>query len=157
MIKNFIKKNLFIIILNLIFFYLGVLCTEIYLYQNKNTKIIKTELISPKENILKITKTSPLFIEASFKGDNLKILTNNNHQETLILENEKKIRLDTQSLFYNLKDLVPKDTKYFASKKGKNVYDITDNQKFNQLNFNNLIFFKSLEEAKKQGFTPKLP
>ena len=60
--------------------------------------------------------------------------------------------LNTKKIFRSLKFAIPRHSKYFASKKWKKIYPISNIKKLEKMSVENLIFFNNLENAKAKWY-----
>lgn len=101
--------------------------------------------------ILDITEVSPLWIKWKITSWDLRIVA----WKEAISWKDINFELSTANIFRAMKFVSPDWAKFFASKKWKKLYNISDEKALDKITPNNIIFFKTLDEAKKYWYKMK--
>ncbi len=94
--------------------------------------------------ILELNEVSPLWINWKVKLWDIRIVAG----DQLISWNDINFDLSTKDIFKSLEFVIPSWVRFFASKRWKKLYNIKDVNKLMKMNVKNLIFFKSLDNAR---------
>ncbi|HPO05946.1 MAG TPA: hypothetical protein PLQ36_02440 [Candidatus Gracilibacteria bacterium] len=110
---------------------------------------IETDFKPDSISTLSLQEINPQFLKGEVEGGSLRIVTEN---EVLEIPPAAEFKLNVSSVFKDMISALPDDTQFFASKRGKNYYPIREEKILKNLSPENLIFFKTAEEAEKAGF-----
>ena len=147
--KNFLQYLNYALISGGIFF-AGVFFGLIYQINEASFSFSPVQIISePKSCVIELAEVSPFGIKGDVAGNDLRIKAQNNILE--IPENHN-FQINTAALFRNIKAVIPKNTSFFASKRGKKFYDITNTKKLEKISPENIVFFKNEKAALAAGF-----
>lgn len=99
--------------------------------------------------ILNFSEVSPIWIKWNIEAGDIKIIA----WDEVISWKEVQFQINTSSIYKNISFVIPEWTNYFASKKWKKLYHISNSKKLSTISSSNLLFFKSLEEGNKAWFS----
>lgn len=130
-------------------FFLGVFSGIFYQSNAQNSSFTPiTTLEKEKISVLKLTQISPLGIEGSVKGNTLRL---SDGQQIITATPGDSFKMNTTSIFRDIYAVIPKDTQFFASAKGKKFYPVSNTKQLETVRPENLVFFTSADEAMKAG------
>ena len=98
--------------------------------------------------VLDLSEVSPLWIKWRVEVWDIRIIA----WDEVISWNDMNFDLSTKQIFRSLEFVIPSNVKYFASKKWTKLYIIDNKTMLAKMNVQNLIFFKSLQNAKSKWY-----
>jgi len=131
-------------------FILGMFFGEAY-QKNHELVYLQEVITQEKENIsvVNISEVSPLGIKGSISGNKVRLFLGD---EVLDVNPEESFQIDSSSVYKKLSFVIPENTQFFASSKGKKFYSIDSTKKLESMKVQNLVFFNSRDEAEQKGF-----
>ncbi len=134
-------------------FFLGVFFGLIYQINSDEIKIC-TLTVPEKEKVcvLDLSEISPFGIKGRINGNDLRL---SNGENILEVKKEEEFQFNTAKIFRNIKAVIPENTRFFASNRGKTFYSINNTKQLEKTRPENLVFFKDEKEAIGSGYKGK--
>ena len=131
-------------------FFLGVFFGLIYQINSDEIKLCPAAVIE-KEKIssVEILEVSPFGIKGKVYGNTLRIAGG---EDVLEIEKDREFQFNTAKIFRNIKVVIPNESLFFASSRGKTSYPIEDTKQLEKIRHENLVFFKNQQEAVNAGY-----
>lgn len=97
-----------------------------------------------KESVFQIDSVSPFNIKLKGISGNPRLFIKNDFYE---IKEGQSISADASGIYLDIQSEIPDGAMFFASKRGKKIYDISNIKKLNSMSKKNLIFYSNEEEA----------
>lgn len=141
----YILKAIFILLLLFIFFMLWRIFEKINSKQNiKETTLNSWDAFC----ILDLNEVSPIAIKWTIKSWDIRVIAWNE----VISWNNSSFTLSTKDIYKSIQFVIPSWVWYFASKRWKKVYKISDIDTLEKMSASNIIFFNTLKDANDAWF-----
>lgn len=138
-----------------IFFALSIFFLGVFIgieFQKQNTQLKISPINIPEKelsSVITLTQISPFGIKGSVSGNSVRFVHEN---DVLEVKKDEQFQWNTANIFKNIALSIPENAKFFASSRGKKVYDVSNTKQLEKITPENIVFFSSLEEAKNAGY-----